>query len=165
MAMKENIQKKSVWLHNIRSVYNVGSMFRTADAIGVQQIYLSGYTPLPIDRFGRAREDFAKVALGAEKSVPWVQLKNPFEEIRAMQEKGAYLIGIEQDEHSVDIFSFPKPEEVSEMIIAMGEETLGMEAEQLALCDTILEIPMHGQKESLNVSVAFGIASYCIWGK
>ncbi len=157
--------KKSVWLHNIRSVHNVGSIFRTADAAGINHIYLSGYTPLPIDRFGRAREDMHKVAIGAEKSVSWSQFKNPFQEIREMQKNGVYLIGIEQDKNSIDIFEYQAPENVPEIIIAVGEEVSGMEGEQLALCDDILEIPMHGQKESLNVSVAFGVAVYQILKK
>ena len=76
--------KKSVWLHNIRSVHNVGSIFRTADAVGVEHIYLSGYTPLPIDRFGRSRNDMNKIALGAEKTVSWSQLKNIPDDIIAL---------------------------------------------------------------------------------
>jgi len=154
--------KKSVWLHNIRSVYNVGSIFRTADAAGIDHIYLSGYTPLPIDRFGRERQDMHKIALGAEKSVSWSFLDNPFKDIKEIKNSGAYLIAIEQDKKSFDIFHYKKPEKVSEIIIAMGEEVSGMEKEQLALADDIVEIPMRGEKESLNVSVAFGIAVYGI---
>ena len=154
--------KKSVWLHNIRSVYNVGSIFRTADAAGIDHIYLSGYTPLPIDRFGRERQDMHKIALGAEKSVSWSFLDNPFKDIKEIKNSGAYLIAIEQDKKSFDIFHYKKPEKVSEIIIAMGEEVSGMEKEQLALVDDIVEIPMRGEKESLNVSVAFGIAVYGI---
>ena len=157
--------KKSLWLHNIRSVYNVGSIFRTADAVGIDHIYLSGYTPLPIDRFGRERDDMHKVAIGAEKNVSWSQLENPLEDILKLKKEGLYIIGIEQNENSIDIFDYQKPENVSEIIIAMGEEVLGMEQKQLALCNDIVEIPMKGQKESLNVSVAFGIAAYQILKK
>lgn len=154
--------KKSVWLHNIRSVYNVGSIFRTADAAGVEHIYLSGYTPLPVDRFGRARSDMAKVAIGAEKTVAWSHLENPILDIIEMKSNGSYLVGIEQDERSVDIFDYQKPDNISEIIIVMGEEVSGMESEQIETCNDIVEIHMKGQKESLNVSVAFGIAVYQI---
>lgn len=157
--------KKSVWLHNIRSVYNVGSIFRTADAVGVDHIYLSGYTPLPIDRFGRARNDMHKIALGAEQSVSWSQLKNIPEDIITLQDAGASLVCVEQNESSIP-FSEYKPKEMSiEIILAMGEETMGFTTELLQLADTIIEIPMYGEKESLNVSVAFGIAAYTVFSK
>ncbi len=155
--------KKSVWLHNIRSVYNVGSIFRTADAVGIDHIYLSGYTPLPIDRFGREREDMHKVAIGAEKTVSWSYLEKPFKEIKQLKNNGSYLIGIEQDKKSIDIFDYKRQINLKEIIIAVGEEVLGMEEKQLDLCGEILEIPMNGKKESLNVSTAFGIASYLIF--
>jgi len=152
--------KKSVWLHNIRSVYNVGSIFRTADAAGIDHIYLSGYTPLPVDRFGRARADMNKVAIGAEKSVSWSHLENPENDIKELQKNRSLVVGIEQDKKSQNIFDYTIPKNIPEIIIAMGEETLGMETWQIDICDDILEIPMNGEKESLNVSVAFGVAIY-----
>lgn len=152
--------KKSVWLHNIRSVYNVGSIFRTADAVGIDHIYLSGYTPLPIDRFGRERNDMAKVAIGAEKTVSWSHLENPLQDMQNLKKTGSHIIGIEQNENSINIFDYRRPQNVSEIIIAMGEEVSGIEEQQLKLCDDILEIPMYGKKESLNVSVSFGVAVY-----
>ncbi len=155
--------KKSVWLHNIRSVYNVASIFRTADAVGIQHIYLSGYTPHPIDRFGRKREDFAKVALGAEESVSWSFLQNPYTFFRG-RGRNVVLVGIEQDKRAEDLFHFSLLH-ASEIVIILGEETEGMDKEQRELCDTLVEIPMYGKKESLNVSVAFGIAAYCIFEK
>lgn len=156
--------KKSVWLHNIRSVYNVGSIFRTADAVGIDHIYLSGYTPLPIDRFGRARSDMHKVAIGAEQTVSWSQLKNPTEDIKQLQKGGVHVVGVEQDSSSVPLYEYSVPH-APELIIAMGEETLGMEPWQVDLCNDIVEIPMRGEKESLNVSVAFGVAAYQIFKK
>ncbi len=156
--------KKSVWLHNIRSVHNVGSIFRTADAVGIDHIYLSGYTPLPIDRFGRARADMAKVAIGAEKVVSWSQIENPQEFFN--DKKSVLLIGIEQDEESIDLFDFElKKRNPNEVIIVMGEEVAGMEDWQRVQCDQLLEIPMRGTKESLNVSVAFGVAAYQVFKK
>ena len=150
--------KKSVWLHNIRSVHNVGSIFRTAGAAGINNIYLSGYTPLPVDRFGRARTDMAKVAIGAEKTVSWSHLENPQE--FSLENKDIYFIGIEQDSRSVDIFDYKTPTDKNEIVIVMGEEVSGMESWQINVCNDIVEIPMNGDKESLNVSVAFGVAVY-----
>lgn len=156
--------KKSVWLHNIRSVHNVGSIFRTADAVGVDHIYLSGYTPLPIDRFGRERNDMNKIALGAEQSVSWSQLKNIPEDIINLKNNGAELVYVEQDINSIPFDSF-SANNTQEVVLAMGEETEGFTDELLQYADTIIEIPMRGDKESLNVSVAFGIAAYSVFKK
>ncbi len=152
--------KKSVWLHNIRSVHNVGSIFRTADAAGIHHIYLSGYTPLPIDRFGRKRQDVRKISLGAEDSVSWSQLEHIPQDILDLKHKGAFLVMVEQDPQSENYTDIAVPEDTSELIIAMGEEVKGIEPELLQLADVIAEIPMRGAKESLNVSVAFGIVAY-----
>ncbi|MDB4984481.1 MAG: tRNA/rRNA methyltransferase SpoU [Patescibacteria group bacterium] len=144
-------------LHDIRSVINVGAMFRTADAIGVSRIVLSGYTPTPIDRFGRVRTDFAKASLGAEHSVAWEYSDDVFSAVKKLKEEGFQVIGIEQDKNSADY----KDIELSEKIaILMGTETTGIAPELLAQCDAIAEIPMNGTKESLNVSVAAGIILY-----
>ena len=155
--------KKSVWLHNIRSVHNVGSIFRTADAVGVDHVYLSGYTPLPIDRFGRQRKDMKKISLGAEKSISWSQLHNIPNDIQALQKKGANLVCVEQDEQSIPYDRFKAKRECAELILAMGEEVNGFGEEILKISDAIVEIPMRGEKESLNVSVAFGVAAYAIF--
>lgn len=152
--------KKSVWLHNIRSVYNVGSIFRTADAVGIDHIYLSGYTPLPVDRFGRNRSDMNKIALGAEQNISWSQLKNIPQDITDRQKDGAYLICVEQDTSSIPYDEVSIPPGTTELILAVGEETQGFVPELLGLADQIIEIPMRGEKESLNVSVAFGIVAY-----
>ena len=144
-------------LNDIRSVYNAGALFRTADAIGIQKIIISGFTPTPIDRFGRARSDFAKSALGAEKTIPWEYVENLSETIHQMKQEGFVIVGIEQDEHSVDYKKFSKPEKIA---FLLGTETTGMPQELRNLCDTLLEIPMRGNKESLNVSVAAGIVLY-----
>jgi 23S rRNA (guanosine2251-2'-O)-methyltransferase len=155
--------KKSIWLHNIRSVYNVGSIFRTADAVGIDHIYLSGYTPLPIDRFGRNRNDMNKIALGAEQSVSWSQLENIPEDIVELKKQGAQLICVEQHNNSIIYSDFLPLKNIPELILSMGEETKGFDPEILLLADSIIEIPMRGEKESLNVSVAFGIAAYSVF--
>jgi 23S rRNA (guanosine2251-2'-O)-methyltransferase len=150
----------SIILHNIRSVYNVGSIFRTADAAGVSKIYLVGYTPSPTDRFGRSRKDFAKVSLGAEKTVPWEKFEDALKLVRALTQAGFEIVTLEQDEKSISIFDYkPRKDKVA---IIVGNEVVGVPRTLLDVSDTILEIPMRGQKESLNVSVAAGIALYCI---
>ncbi|TSC68698.1 MAG: rRNA methylase [Parcubacteria group bacterium Gr01-1014_56] len=148
-------------LHNIRSVHNVGSIFRTADAAGVTKIILSGYTPLPIDRFGMPRKDFAKVSLGAEKTIPWVQTKTLVSAIRQLKKEKYYIVAVEQDKKSVSLFDF-KPPKNKPLALVLGNEVRGLSKPALALCDKIVEIPMRGKKESLNVSVAAGIAIFFV---
>src|SRR5437868_10433565 len=87
-------------IHDVRSVENVGAMFRTADAAGINKIYLTGYTPAPIDRFGRKRNDLAKSALGAEEYVKWEQKENSVDVINELKKDGFQIIAIEQDEKS-----------------------------------------------------------------
>ena len=146
-------------LHNIRSVYNVGAIFRTADTAGVTKIYLTGYTPSPIDRFGRVRKDVMKTALGAEKAVPWTYESEVHKVIKSLKSEDYKIIALEQAENSVDYKDF-KPAEKTVLII--GEERYGITKDILNQCDSIIEIPMKGQKESLNVSVATGIALFRI---
>jgi len=145
----------SVLLHNIRSAHNVGSIFRTADAAGFSHVYLSGYTPLPIDRFGRKRADIDKVALGAQEILSWSEVKDI-----EMFLRSHYVVAVEQDERSIPYDSFEAPKEVHELILMMGEETKGIEKELLVDVSSIIEIPMRGEKESLNVSVAFAVVAY-----
>lgn len=149
-------------LHNIRSVHNVGSIFRTADAAGVERIILSGYCPTPIDRFGRERIDFTKVSLGAEKSVPWQYVKMLAPTLARLKKEGHFLAAIEQDQRSSNLltFSLPKNTSLDKTVLILGNEVRGISKPLLNKCDVILEIPMHGKKESLNVSVTAGIALF-----
>jgi tRNA G18 (ribose-2'-O)-methylase SpoU len=146
-------------LHNIRSVENVGAMFRTADAAGIDKIYLTGITPAPIDRFGRKRKDLAKSALGAEEFVKWEQKKSLPRLLRILQRDGFQVIAIEQDERSVD---YKKVKLKSKNAFILGAEVTGIPKSILKKCDIIAEIPMRGKKESLNVSVALGVALFRI---
>jgi|SRR6185437_10299742 len=146
-------------LHNIRSVHNVGSIFRTADAAGVSKIILTGYTPTPLDRFGRERKDLAKVALGAEKTMPWAYIKNPPAAIKKLQEEGFDVIALEQDPRAENIFAFIPKHNIA---LVLGNEVRGVSNALLAKCDHIVEIPMHGKKESLNVAVAAGVALFTL---
>ena len=150
---------KIVILHNIRSVENVGAMFRTADAAGVNKIYLTGYTPAPLDRFGRTRQDLVKAALGAEKYVAWEQKKSISALISNLKEKGYYIVAVEQDKNSIDYRKLKANSKQPKAFI-LGSEVGGIPKNILKMCDIIVEIPMHGRKESLNVSVALGIVLF-----
>ncbi|HEY4505470.1 MAG TPA: TrmH family RNA methyltransferase [Candidatus Paceibacterota bacterium] len=146
-----------VLLHNIRSTHNVGSIFRTADALGVSKIYISGYTSAPVDRFGRPRRDIAKVALGAEKSISWESVTSPESLIRKLKKSGIRVISIEQSKNSVD---YKKVKVKYPVLFVVGTEVSGIDKNILVLSDAVVEIPMGGKKESLNVSVAFGVALF-----
>ena len=144
-------------LDNIRSTHNVGSIFRTADAAGVSKIYLLGVTPDPVDRFGRDRKDIAKVALGAEKTIPWQHVSTEEELFEKLE--GFQIVSIEQNEKSVDYKSVELKEKAA---IIMGAEVEGVSKKLLEKSDIVAEIPMKGDKESLNVSVAVGVVLYQI---
>lgn len=144
-------------LDNIRSVENTGSIFRTAECLGVSKIYLIGTTPAPLDRFGRERSDFSKVALGAEKLVEWEYTKEITTAIKELKEQNFKILALEQDEASKDLKGFKSPDQFA---LIVGNEVEGVNKEALKKCDTILEIEMSGEKESLNVSVATGIALF-----
>lgn len=154
-----NQQEKILILDNIRSTHNVGSIFRTADAVGISKIYLVGVTPAPIDRFGRERNDISKVALGAEKNIKWEHIENILDIIGSLKKEGFEIVALEQSENSVDYKEFVAP---NKMALILGEEVSGIEKETLDVCDSIIEIPMRGEKESLNVSVATGVALFRI---
>lgn len=139
-------------LHNIRSAYNVGSIFRTADAAGVSKIYLGGYTPNPDQE-----PKIAKTALGAEKVVPWKYYRQTWRLLKKLKKEGIQIVALEQDKKAIDYQKF-KPS--WPMALVLGNEVRGLSKEFLKYADAIIEIPMWGQKESLNVSVAAGIALF-----
>ena len=159
MQTKENQKENIVILHNIRSVQNVGAMFRTADAAGIDKIYLTGYTPTPFDRFGRKRKDLAKSALSAEEFVKWEYKKSISPLITKLKRDGFYIVAIEQDKKSVD---YRKVKIGSKNAFIMGTEVTGIPKNVLEKCDIIAEIPMKGKKESLNVSVALGVVLFTV---
>jgi len=141
-------------LPNIRSVYNTASIFRTADGAGVEKIFLCGTTPAPIDRFNRERKDFAKVALGAEKTVAWEYGDDVRTVIEKIHGEGVDIVAVEQDDASIEYTAYtPK----NKTAFIFGEETIGINKEVLDASEAIIEIPMKGKKESLNVSVTAGI--------
>jgi len=146
--------KVAALFHNVRSTHNVGSLLRTADGAGVAKVYLSGYTPTPIDRFGRPQKDIAKTALGAQDSVAWEYAKQPLSIIRRVRKEGWAVVGVEQDARAIHYreCTLSRP-----TLFIFGNEVRGLSRALRDECDTLIEIPMHGRKESLNVSVAAGV--------
>jgi len=166
-------------LHNVRSAHNVGSIFRTADAAGVSKVFLCGYTPAPsksvipptLDPRLFAREfssgcmadlpdKIAKTALGAEKTIPWEQHKQTWRLLKKLSTRKVEpcgVVALEQAPNAVDYRKF-KPK--FPLALVLGNEVGGLSKEILKYADEIIEIPMCGKKESLNVSVAAGIALF-----
>ncbi len=150
-------------LDNLRSVYNVGSIFRTANAVGIHKIYLCGTTPTPVDKKGERRKDFAKVALGAEDTVAWEYFESTLDCVNKLKEENYYIIALEQGENSVD-YKEVSVVDKENVAFVIGNEVDGVLPDVLAECNVLAEIPMLGTKESLNVTIAFGIAVYRILG-
>jgi len=152
----------AVILHDIRSLHNVGSIFRTADAAGISKLYLCGITPAPVDRFGRIRPQLAKVSLGAEKTVPWESVSSSGETklIKKLKKDGYKILAVEQSKKSIPYHRLKVNGLRLKVAVIMGNEVRGLPRNILKISDKILEIPMRGHKESLNVSVAFGIAIF-----
>jgi 23S rRNA (guanosine2251-2'-O)-methyltransferase len=155
----------SVVAHNVRSTHNVGSIFRTCDGFGVQHLYISGYTPYPeVENDTRLPHilqkltaDISKTALGAEKTVPFSYISHIASTLDAFKAHGYKIVGLEQDESAIALPEFTPSDKI---ILILGEEVDGISAELRQKCDQFIEIPMKGQKESFNVSVAAGIALY-----
>jgi len=147
--MKE--QEVYLILHNIRSAYNVGSIFRTADAAGVKKVYLCGYTPTPDN------QKVVKTSLGAEKYIPWEYYKQTWRLLKKLNANGIQIIALEQTKKSADYRQF-KPR--FPLALVVGNEVRGLSKKILTYVDKIIAIPMYGRKESLNVAVAAGIALY-----
>jgi len=151
--------------HNIRSTHNVGAIFRSAEGFGVTKIILSGYTPYPTlandtrlpHISDKLTKQISKTALGAEAIVPFEYVEQP--PINELRQDGYRIVALEQAEESIMLSKYTTPEKVA---LLLGEEVHGITDELIAQCDDIIEIPMVGQKESFNVSVAAGIALYAL---
>jgi tRNA G18 (ribose-2'-O)-methylase SpoU len=160
---------KIVILDNVRSSLNVGSIFRTSSGIGIDKIYLCGITPTPFEtgkKFvgqNKKRKDFIKTSLGSEDEIAWEYKENILDLIKELKEKNFEIIALEQTEKSVDYKKINLANE--NVAVVVGSETDGVQKETLDLCDTITEIPMLGLKESLNVTIAYGILVYSIFDK
>jgi 23S rRNA (guanosine2251-2'-O)-methyltransferase len=149
----EKRNKLVIICHNIRSAWNIGSVFRSADGAGVAKVYLTGYTPAP-PHFG-----ISKTALGAEGFVAWEKFSKIGTVIEKLKKEGYEIVALEQDEKSISLRKY-KPQKNTALLL--GNEVRGLSKAILEKCDRIVEIPMFGKKESLNVSVSFGIAAYAI---
>ncbi|MFH1608767.1 MAG: TrmH family RNA methyltransferase [Patescibacteria group bacterium] len=152
-------QENILILPDIRSAQNVGAIFRTAEAVGISKIFLTGVSPCPLDRFNKTRKDIAKSALGAELTVPWEYKKNLTMFLNKLKKEKFKIIAIEQDKKSI---SYKKVKLSQKNAFIVGTEVSGLPKNILKKCDQIAEIPMLGKKESLNVSVATGIALFGI---
>ena len=135
----------------------MGSIFRTADGAGVTKLWLTGYTPAPLDQFKRVNSEIAKTALGAEQSIEWEKRENIITLIKELKNLGYKILALEQSDNSVD-YKQVKLEGKTALIV--GNEVGGVEGDVLNLCDQIIEIPVRGSKESLNVAVATGVAVF-----
>jgi len=148
-------------LHNIRSAYNVGAIFRSADGSGVSKIYLSGYTPIPAEEGKKyktkADKMIEKTALGAEKNIPWEKYEDIADLLEKLEKDKIKIVALEKTDKAVNIKDF-KAE--FPLALILGNEVEGVDQSILEKYDAIVSIPMRGQKESLNVSVAAGIAMY-----
>ena len=143
----------SVIIENVRSLYNVGSIFRTSDGAGIEKLYICGYTACP------PRKEIEKTALGSTESVPWEWRARACDAIAELKSRGYAIVALEHTDISVSLteslYQFP-------VCLVIGNEVEGVSQETLERCDMAVEIPMHGIKQSLNVAVAYGIAVHSI---
>ncbi|GAB5465285.1 MAG: RNA methyltransferase [Candidatus Kapaibacteriales bacterium] len=142
----------SIWLHDVRSVFNVGSVFRSCDGSSAERLYLSGFSPTP------PRQDLSKTALGAEETVPYTYLRDFKEIISQIKAEGKKIIAMELTDNSID-FSDLKDSDYPAVFL-LGNEVGGLPSELLEMCDSAVSLPMLGKKHSLNVSVTAGIICY-----
>jgi tRNA G18 (ribose-2'-O)-methylase SpoU len=141
-----------VMLDNIRSLYNVGSMFRSSDGARIEKLLLCGYTPHP------PRKEIEKTALGATSTVPWEYFKNPKDAIAWVKSRGIALCVLEHTDSSVPYYSLTPAQ--FPLCLVVGNEITGISKDIVSEADLAVDIPMYGLKQSLNVAVAYGIALY-----
>jgi tRNA G18 (ribose-2'-O)-methylase SpoU len=147
----------TVLLEDIRSLWNVGSIFRTADGAGFDHIYLCGITGTP------PRKEIAKTSLGAEDVIPWQFERSALHILPELKKQGVTIVGLERTKDSVPLTEVLNNGSVqAPLCLILGNEVTGISFEALEQCDYVVELPMRGMKESLNVAVAFGIAAYII---
>ncbi len=147
----------SALLEDIRSLWNVGSIFRTADGAGFSQLYLCGITGCP------PRNEIKKTSLGAEEEVRWEYHPYVIDVLSSLKKKKVFVIGLERTGSSSSLIDVLGESIIkAPLCLIVGNEVTGVSAEALSLCDLVCHLPMHGVKESLNVAVAFGIAAYCL---
>ena len=162
--LQQNLERNSplrenfiLWLHDIRSLHNVGAAFRSADAFGIKELWLSGFTPTP------PRPEITKTAIGAEENVEWKQIDSPAEAADALKSDGYKIIGLEQTTTSELLHDYKLPTE--KICLVLGNEVTGIGDVLIPHLDASVEIPQFGMKHSLNVSVAGGVALYAFFEK
>jgi tRNA G18 (ribose-2'-O)-methylase SpoU len=143
-------------LDNIRSAYNVGSIFRTADGAGIRHLYLCGITPTPV------HPKVAKTALGAERTVSWSSSKNGLDLALDLKNKGYQLWAVEYNNRAESLFETSLEKSSGPTLLIVGNELSGIDPAIQIESDRVVSLPMLGQKSSLNVIVAFGIAAYTV---
>lgn len=146
-----------LWLHDIRSLHNVGAAFRNADAFGIHQLWLSGFTPTP------PRPEITKTAIGAEEHVSWKKIENEIGKIDQLKKNGYTILALEQTDQSIPLHEYEVTNTPTCLIL--GNEVTGVEEVLLSKMDAAVEIPQFGMKHSLNVSVASGVALYAFYEK
>ena len=164
--LKNNLDRKSplrnerivLWVHNIRSMHNIGSIFRSADAFGVEHILLSGYSPTP------PRAEITKTAIGAEDYVDWTYYDDAESAIEWLKSNDFELLGLEQTDNSLPLPEF-KLSTTTKYCLVLGNEVSGIDDSILPHLKHCVEIPQFGQKHSLNVSVAAGVLLYSVLQK
>jgi 23S rRNA (guanosine2251-2'-O)-methyltransferase len=154
---KQNKILRAVLLDNIRSAWNVGSILRSADGLGFDQVFLCGITPTP------ENEAVQKTSLGAETSIQWSHHKNAVELASRLKDEGWKIFALEEDSQAVQIQKAKNKKEKS--VLILGSEVTGVDSGLLSLCDEIFYIPMQGEKRSLNVAVAFSVAAFILGNK
>ena len=142
--------------HNIRGLYNIGTMLRTADALGVDKLFLTGYSGCP------PRKEISKVALGAEESVPWKHYSSLSYLLKKLKKEKVNIIALETGKDSIDYLKF-KPK--FPLVLIVGNEVKGIYSSILKNVDQKISLPMNGIKESLNVGVSMAVAGYYIISK
>lgn len=159
IILKDNLNRTSplrdhfiLWLHNIRSLHNVGAAFRNADVFGVHKLVLSGFTPCP------PRPEITKTAIGAEEHVDWEYADDIVRKVDFLKKSGYQIVGLEQTDQSVMLPDYQCSRH--KICLVLGNEVTGIDSELLSLLDSAVEIPQFGMKHSLNVSVACGVALY-----
>ncbi|OGL30965.1 hypothetical protein A3F37_04245 [Candidatus Saccharibacteria bacterium RIFCSPHIGHO2_12_FULL_41_12] len=153
--------------HNIRSTHNVGSLLRTAECLGVNDVYLTGYTPYPKiaddprlpHLANKIHNQIAKTSLGAEQYLQIIANQSLSGCINVLKRRGYEIVGLEQTNDSIDILDFKPPKALA---LIVGNERYGIDNDTLKLCDKVIQIPMKGRKESLNVVQATAVALYGI---
>jgi len=160
--LRQNLKRSSplrssfiLWLHDIRSLHNVGAAFRSADAFGIKEVWLSGYTPIP------PRAEITKTAIGAEEHVEWKQIKDIKKAVTELKNDGYAVLGLEQTVNSKMIHEYVP--ESTKICLVLGNEVTGISSDMLPSIDEAVEIPQFGMKHSLNVSVAAGVALYAFF--